>query len=436
MHIYVMYRANFFCQIALKMAAHVGQSLLENNIALKSSYDQLLQNAPYPTPTQSTSLLEDDDDEDWLEYIEPARTREALVEMLEQQNYDLQNQLEQVLSNQEDLDRAHITKSKQLENQIEHLQECLERATFTIQEMEENRKSRKTLTKKDSFVANLTTNTCCAEASERMKQLRSDYDHLSQSKTQIEKTLIETHQQVSALQQQYDLTSQDREILQRAFEDQGGYVDELQGKLEEYRSTLSRLRDRGVRTSVYYASSVASSDMTSLYTEDYELSTRKNTSLLTELNMAATKSYGNTDSMVFQNFCQPNVDLTVESIINQADIVDNDQLLDDALSLIGRLETEYDHSRFLQQKRHLCYNTKLEEEDDIQENNEPLKYPSLEQYQMTAVDPPTELKQEPTNFRDACVSWVVSMLSLLRFSLILLLASFFSVKKGPNSINL
>lgn len=421
-------------KIALEMAAHVGQTLLEDNIALKSSYDQLLHSAPYPTPTQSTSLLEEQEDEEWLEYIEPARTREALVEMLELQNMDLQNQLEQVMSNQEDLDRAHLVKSKQLQDQVEHLQNCLETATHTIQEMEENRKSMKTLTKDSLSTAKLPTNTCCIETVEKMKQLKSDYSHLSHSKTQIEKALKDTLNQSDTLRQQFELTAQDHEDLQRDFDEQSFQVKVLQTSLEEYQSILSRLRDRGVGSSVYSLSETSSVMSSSIYTDDYEMSSRRDNSLLTELNMAASKSqplsYGNTE----YGELQPNVDSTINSIIHKLDGVESGEALDDAITMLKGLVVQYDHTQFLQQKRHLCYKEEYQEAfDKIQELFEPVKYPSLDQYKTVAQN--QRVQRKHLNIQDYPTSFIKLLLQYSQLLVVTVLAFFFSLKRGPASFN-
>jgi hypothetical protein len=252
--------------------------------------------------------------------------------------------------------------------------------------------------------------------------LRSDYDHLSKSKAQIERNFNDALNKVGALRQQYQVITQDHESLQRAFEQQKGHVDDLKATLEEYRSDVSQLKDRSVYSS---PNTIATSDMSSLMTKEDDR--RNNTSLLTELNLASNKSYGDT---VFQ-ICQPsNVDSTVESICNKADMVESDDIFEDTLSFIGRLVKEYDHNTFLQQKRHLCYNEDFEQVEEVK--SEPVHYPSLEEYQI--VSPIYTQQQQVMTVTETCIAIVESIFHLLRFSVVLVLASFFSFKKGPESL--
>ncbi|KAL9538962.1 hypothetical protein MBANPS3_010556 [Mucor bainieri] len=481
----------------LKLAAEIGKSLLENNMALKTNYDHLLSSyaAPYPTPSNSSNslirLTEEDPEQD-LKYV-PSTTREALVEMLEKKNQDLSCQLETVLSKQEKLDRSHTRKARQLENQVELLQNSLDHATTKIQEMETTK--RKTLTKDgitgnqqqqhdeatNSAILTVNSNTdtaaaaaaaagiggCagnCADVKLKMDQLKIENDHVNQAKAQIEKNLLDTLHDLRLLKQQFEdfeFTKHDHEQLQKAFDAQHLHITELKQSLEEHRHVLTRLRERGV-----YLSAAEEEE------EDQDQEQQKTSqdtvirnNLLTELENAWSKHQtsssssqysqdedecSTTSSILFQPFQTiynqlPNVDTALESILVKAGVVEKDAL-DDALSLIGRLENEYDHEKFLLEKRHLCYKDDYQCLDSLRDetisnsssssNSGGFAYSlPIQTVTMTA-----NTQSSATGLTGFVQNIIKSMIYMtwkwLRFTLIMTIAIFMSLKEGPSALSL
>lgn len=165
-------------------------------------------------------------------------TREAHIEILEQRNTELTNRLESLVSQQEELDRSHIAQSRHLEHQIETLQHCLNSAICTIQEQQQRKKPQKTNTK--------TSNMCCMRTVLEMEQLKIEFDHMSQLKSQKEKKLNETRHDLCVVQQQCEQNGQEYEKLQRTVEAQNLHVQELESSVQQYDAILTKLQQRGV----------------------------------------------------------------------------------------------------------------------------------------------------------------------------------------------
>ncbi|KAL0145722.1 hypothetical protein V8B55DRAFT_1593123 [Mucor lusitanicus] len=469
----------------LKLAAEIGKSLLENNMALKTNYDHLLSSyaAPYPTPSNSSNslikLAEEDPEQD-LKYV-PSTTREALVEMLEKKNQDLSCQLESVLSKQEKLDRSHTRKARQLESQVELLQTSLDHATTKIQEMEATKK--KTLTKDgitgnqqqhdeatNSAILTVNSNTdmatadagnggCagnCADVKLKMDQLKIENDHVNQAKAQIEKNLLDTLHDLRLLKQQFEdfqFTKHDHEQLQKAFDAQHLHITELKQSLEEHRHVLTRLRERGV-----YLSAEEEDD------EEGKKTSQAN--LLTELENAWSKHQtpsssasslysqeedecSTASSILFQPFQTiysqlPNVDTALESILVKAGVVEKDAL-DDALSLIGRLENEYDHEKFMLEKRHLCYKDDYQCLDSLRDetisnssrSSSRSGFACSLRVQTVAMETKQPLPMGLTGFVQNIIKSMIYMTwKWLRFTLIMTIAIFMSLKEGPSALSL
>lgn len=456
------------------MAAEIGKSLLENNLALKSNYEDLLSNVPYPTPSNSDSLLlfesdrtgsvpvEEDEEED-LRYITMHSTREALVEMLEKKNQDLSDQLETVLFNQEKLDKSHMKKTRQLEQQVQFLQTHLDHATLKIKEMETGKK---TLTEANSLgnrdinhIDVLQTSSCYHHHNEdltaKMEQLKRDHDHVSQSKALVEEKLIATLHDLHVLKEQFtqfQFTAQDHEHLRQTFNTQNTHIKELMHTLEEHRSALGRLKERGISIP---------SNTTSIVDGDTDQSRQEmQNSLLSELKTAwhkhqtfeeetsslcskssKSKACSSPENLLLQPFQTiynqlPNVDSALESIILKAGVVEKDAL-DDALSLIGQLENEYDHERFLLEKRHIYY-----KDDNGVLDFYTHRRPQTEEevnysdHQLVAVIP----KGQPSGLVGYSQKLIKSIMYLtwrwFRFTLIMTIAIFMSLKEGPAALSL
>ncbi|CEP09731.1 hypothetical protein [Parasitella parasitica] len=460
----------------LKLAAEIGKSLLENNMALRTNYDHLLSSySPLPTPSNSSNsqinftaeieAIEEEQQEQDLKYVPPT-TREALVEMLEKKNQDLASQLETVLSKQEKLDRSHTKKARQLETQVELLQTSLDRATTKIQEMESTK--RKTLTKDGSSssgstvndgrgdtsptILTVNSNTCtgnCADLQLKMEQLKTENEHVSQAKAQIEKNLFETLQDLRLLKQQFEdfqFTAHDHEQLRKAFDAQHLHITELKSSLEEHRNVLTKLRERGVCLSTQEEDAVMKN---SLLTELENAWPKHQTPLSASLYSQDRGDEDDccsstTSSILFQPFQAiynqlPNVDTALESILVKAGAVEKDAL-DDALSLIGRLENEYDHEKFLLEKRHLCYKDDYQCLDSLQDDTTTSDFDYFEEKALSNVSVPTATSAPATGLVGLVQNLVKSMFYMtwrwFRFTLIMTIAIFMSLKEGPNALSL
>lgn len=257
----------------LMLAAEIGKSLLENNIKLKTSYEDLLQRSHRvdgsPLPTPSTSLVtneendsgiddddhdeDDDDDDDGMRFVPSHRTREAMIEVLERKNSELSKRLEMAISEHENAGRANIKKTRKLEAEIEALKSNLEIATTKIQELEEmNQRQRR------MEASQAATNTHLSQEAEdpmveelllKIEQLETSNTTVAQTKAELESKLGTTLIDLRRLKQQFEqfqFTQSDYETLQEAYERQFRHIAELNESLEEHRGVLQKLKERGV----------------------------------------------------------------------------------------------------------------------------------------------------------------------------------------------
>jgi hypothetical protein len=379
-------------------------------LALKTNYEDLL-NTPYPTPSNSYSLIkdapevstvssqeEDSESESGLRYI-PTTTREALVEILEEKNTDLSEQLELVLQAQTDLEKSHKRKAYQLEKELEFLRSNLENATAKIQELEELKNGANikntAISNTRSFIDKLSINKeeKLRENGDYLDRLQGQIDRLqqenqslNQSKTEAEDKLNTMLHDLCLLKEQHKGLEQKQnayESLKNAHEQQFHYSLELESNLEEHETFLQKFSKRGIHISPCFGTNVDFYDSqddefdtdddddnnsSSLMIEDgYDDKTPFTKNLLTELGDAyfndrdvssIASSYANSVlstpnvQLIQSNSRQfPRVNSAIESIYSRAQYVD-EEAIDDALSLIGRLEDEYNHGKFLEESRH------------------------------------------------------------------------------------
>ncbi|KAI8098380.1 uncharacterized protein B0P05DRAFT_521686 [Gilbertella persicaria] len=374
----------------LRLAAEIGKSLLENNIALKSNYEDLLSQSIYPTPSNSYSLLDEQPQED-VTFMPSHTTREAMIEMLEKKNTELSTQLEQTVQTQEKQGRMHKKKERELETEIKFLKGSLDHATVKIQEMEE-----KTMPKDSNKLSPPHhEEEDVSLLHEKIKHLRLENDQVYQSKLSMEEKLMKTLHDLRLLKQQVDqfqFTLHDHEQLQKSFEAQHTHIQELKASLEEHRTLLGQLKEQGV---IYYEE------------EEYE-EEESNQNLLSELHHAWLKGHEDNTNLL-------------ESILVQAGVVEKDAL-DDALSLIGRLEHEYDHKKFLKENGHWY--------DD--------NFSMVSTQQKAAIVtllPPTPPPEQSLGLVGSVQRMVKQMLYFtwrwFRFTLIMTIAVFLSLKEGP-----
>ncbi|KAI9274651.1 hypothetical protein BDA99DRAFT_545574 [Phascolomyces articulosus] len=279
----------------LMLAAEIGKSLLENNIRLKTSYEDLLQQtqksynstaAPLPTPSSSMpvdidSALEtgssdeeddyyhydddEDDDEGEMRFIPSHRTREAMIEVLERKNVELSKRLESAMAEKDDSQRNNSKKTRKLEQEIEALKSNLEIASTKIQELEEMNQRQHRLERSKSMqqllrqAAKQNANgdyLLPEEQQQEMEELLGKIDQLevqnktvSESKQELETKLADTLKDLRKLKEQFEqfqFTQSDYETLQEAYERQFRHIAELNESVEEHRGVLQKLKDRGI----------------------------------------------------------------------------------------------------------------------------------------------------------------------------------------------
>ncbi|KAG0169346.1 hypothetical protein DFQ28_003709 [Apophysomyces sp. BC1034] len=254
----------------LVLAAEIGKKLLENNKELKSSYENLLQQAqapvPIPLPTPSSSLVtvcdtipdesdsgidsaqeSDDDGHSDMRLIPSRGTREAMIEELERKNMELSKRLETLGNEQGATDRFHVKKVRKLQSEIDALKSSLENATAKIEELEEITERQKLSipvaendTENEKIVENLLST---------VNKLETENSKISQSKAALEQKLLETFKDLRSLKSEFErfqFTQKDHEELQEAYDRQFQHIAELNESLEEHRILLQELKERGV----------------------------------------------------------------------------------------------------------------------------------------------------------------------------------------------
>ncbi|KAL0082288.1 hypothetical protein F4703DRAFT_1905344 [Phycomyces blakesleeanus] len=263
----------------LVLAAEIGKSLLENNIALKSSYETLLQQTqrPNPLPTPSSSLatqtschltldngsesgdsIQTEEDDPFYNYnynypIPSHSTREAMIEVLEKKNVELNQELDLLLNEQTKLERTNIKRTRQLESEVAVLRGNLEIASSKVLELEEMNERQRRIEKTRQYPSESEM----AAQDDHVEQLLTKVDDLQfenaiviQSKQEIEKKLSETLKDLRALKEQYETyqsTEKEHQSLQEAYRRQFQHISELNATVEDHRHVLQRLQDKGIQ---------------------------------------------------------------------------------------------------------------------------------------------------------------------------------------------
>ncbi|CAG8728748.1 4654_t:CDS:2 [Racocetra persica] len=283
----------------LTLAAEIGKSLLENNIALKSKYEELVieyqqlqrkerSKATFalhaekpnvvPIAPPNSSVIDDSDLEDNdLEphqistsfesspqlYDRPDKLRNRKksdqpvsykdlenIKELELRNQLLQSQLDDLIKEHNDSDRANKAKIRKLESDISHYQEVYTSATHQIEVLEQenerlqqkqksdfwNIKYNKKSTNDDDVIETLLA---------KVSELESQNNAVERTKAEIEKRLQRTVRELEALQEQFnDLSEQskDYELLKVAHREQELLINELNESLEEQRAMIIGMR--------------------------------------------------------------------------------------------------------------------------------------------------------------------------------------------------
>ncbi|KAG0168984.1 hypothetical protein DFQ28_005288 [Apophysomyces sp. BC1034] len=232
-------------------------------MTLKSQYERLLQHAQSYEPNVSDHSEEDEDDEDDMHFIPSQRAREAIIETLQRKNQEMQVMLDNALEQSEQIGRANDEKSQQLESHIDDLRQSLDLAAQKIQELEAGRRRRHqhpstseitssshtTDQSQRTFVTEEENAHLIHELTIKMARLEADHTSMSVAKKAVQNKLGNALRDLSHLRQQFEqfqFTQDSYDQLQQAYQQQFKRIEELNKCLEEHRTVLARLRDRGM----------------------------------------------------------------------------------------------------------------------------------------------------------------------------------------------
>ncbi|KAI8144638.1 hypothetical protein BJV82DRAFT_513247 [Fennellomyces sp. T-0311] len=406
----------------LMLAAEIGKSLLENNIRLKTSYEDLLQQtqrscAPLPTPSSSMlvdidSALEtcssdedDEDDDEDMRFIPSHRTREAMIEVLERKNIELSKRLEVAMAEKDDAARHNMKRNRKLEAEIETLKSNLDIASSKIQELEEMNQRQNRLERKSQQALSATaTNYIDPEVNQaemeellgRIDQLRLENKTVSESKSELENKLAETLKDLRNLKQQFEhfqFTQTDYETLQEAYERQFKHIAELNESVEEHRSVLQKLKERGV--SIHSARSTPAPSVSgstksqpaafrNTLLGELETEWLKRNNSTTTANRSLNNVSQFTEKALAAFYNAPTTETALETVLSKASGIDK-ELLDEALSFISRLETEHDNDKCLDLHEYDVQEDDYSDDEDVStmelfDHNSQHQYPSLDLY--------------------------------------------------------
>jgi len=289
----------------LLLAAEIGKSLLENNIALKSKYEseivqlqnmqrsrvkpgifsiqhtqQHTQLAPPSTALETFSeepMEFDESDTESLYGIsssyEPSSGESLLkrknhqlsnsglnykdlenLRELETRNQDLQQKLEEALKEHSESEKANRTKIRKLETDFQHVQESCVLATQKIEELEKVNDHLVQKQKADFW--NLKYNKKTNENDDyieallhKVQELEDQNTIIEKAKVEIERRLKRTTDELVIIKGQYDDSLEkleNYEYLQHVNRDQEKLIAELNENLEEQRALVVSYRNRGV----------------------------------------------------------------------------------------------------------------------------------------------------------------------------------------------
>ncbi|KAL0080009.1 hypothetical protein J3Q64DRAFT_1752236 [Phycomyces blakesleeanus] len=250
----------------LLLAAEIGKSLLENNMALKSKYEHLLEQAQAYHAENEAEMLEqismasrfdDDNDDDDMRFITTQNARKTLIETLERKNKEMEQMLERALHKSNEMDEANEAKSEELEQEIERLRESLDQAAVKVQELESATRHAK-LNGEQRMTERATSegvrhydqddSVIAVELAEKLARLETENAAISFAKNAIKQRLTSALHDLNHLRQQFDsfeFTQQGYQDLQEGYQRQFTHIAELNESLEDHRHVLSKLRDRG-----------------------------------------------------------------------------------------------------------------------------------------------------------------------------------------------
>ncbi|CEP14342.1 hypothetical protein [Parasitella parasitica] len=455
----------------LVLAAELGKSLLEHNLKLKSSYDSLLQSGTPPiTPSSSTAIQDEDDsgvdspssdedeqDEDTMRFIPSRGTREAMMEVLERKNMELQAKLDTAIQEQDDSSRTNLKKTRQLECEISILKSNLDIASTKIQELQEMNERQRKMELSNSTRTNKQQEDdgLLDELYIEIDKIQLEKDLVSQSKSELESKLAATLKDLGDLKKQFEkfeFTQQDFDKLHEAYERQFSHIDELNQSLEEHRAILQKLKDKGI--SIH---STRSTPAPSCCNGDDQNQNGFRNTLLGELESEWMKNKAKStsasasaeeegDSCMFQlkdftEFTEKKMStfynvpsIGFESVLSKATGIDQD-LLDDAIDFINKIEREHN-----QEKCANLYNTfnEIDECDfDAFDESFPTSdlYPRISKPEKMQIQ---RLDNTPKTFVGHLRAHLVKLFNLVcrwcRFSIILTTALLINAWQGPDAL--
>ncbi|KAI9270819.1 hypothetical protein BY458DRAFT_509832 [Sporodiniella umbellata] len=220
----------------LILVAEIGKSLLEHNQSLKTNYDKLLQNV--------SQLNEGEDD---MRLVSNKRAFDKMIESLQYKNEEIQHMLDRTHQHSTASQQTHARNKRKLETEIEILQKSLDSAASKIQELEEER-LRSQLRANRQYEMKVEQQhkediLLLEELSGKMEDLHRENGYLVRSKRALEEKLALTLRDLDRLRKEFEgfeLTQQGYQTLQEAFERQTAHVRELNERLEEHQTILSR----------------------------------------------------------------------------------------------------------------------------------------------------------------------------------------------------
>ncbi|GBB93618.1 hypothetical protein RclHR1_00220052 [Rhizophagus clarus] len=286
----------------LTLAAEIGKSLLENNIALKSKYEsaivqlQHLQRArskaatftihpernaaPIAPPNTSldniSEIISEYDESDteslhgWSTSFDlPSPSGEVPIKRnsprnstglsykdlenmkeLEVRNQDLQQQLEEAVREYNDCDKLNKSKIRKLEVDLQHYIDACTLATQKVEDLE--KENERLIAKQKSDFWNLKYTKKSNENENfietllhKVQDLEEQNNHIEKAKSEIERKLQRTTAELDTFKKQYDDLSEmakDYERLQLVVHDLEKYNAELNENLEEQRALVVNYR--------------------------------------------------------------------------------------------------------------------------------------------------------------------------------------------------
>lgn len=446
------------------LAAELGKSLLEHNLRLKNSYDSLLQTSTPPiTPSNSTQPIQDEEDsgidssdEETMRFIPSRTTREAMIEVLERKNTELTTKLETAMTEQDNVTRSNSKKTRQLENEISLLKSNLEIASTKIQELQAMNERQKKMENITAVTQQHENDDLVDELYTEIDKIQQERDLVAQSKMELESKLAATLKDLGELKKQFEkfeFTQKDFDKLQEAYERQFNHIDELNQNLEDHRTMLQKLKERGVNIH-----STRSTPAPSYYDGESSGDQKFRSTLLGELESEWLKSNKSNTTVPSTNtetnkplFLIPDLShfterslaafynapsVGLESILSKATGIDQ-ELLDDALSFINQIEQEHNEEKCLALYNH----HRPEDNEDFEFGIFHDPYPSSDLYPSPLRPEQMQIQRfvnEPNTFVGRLRNHILKLFNLVwrwcRFSMVLTTALLISAWQGPDAL--